>query len=221
MHEIHESDKSKIQKFILNKAKLTFIGFGVRTHLRGALYKNKINPNREKGVFTLLTVSRMRLFEKRIEVMIETLEILLKQYKKNVELVLAGDGKDMLEIQNLVNDRRLQENVTFLGFVDNPEKVMMSADLYLCAMVGDETGVSGVQAGQSKIPVVGIQTVHGYESDTVKAYSDPSDLAEAIATFIDDPISLSEYASLGQQYFEQRFSAETMINKYKQLYSSL
>ena len=34
----------------------------------------------------------------------------------------------MLEIQNLVNDRRLQENVTFLGFVDNPEKVMMSAD---------------------------------------------------------------------------------------------
>tara|TARA_B100000780_G_C21123677_1_gene455470 strand:+ start:1738 stop:2862 length:1125 start_codon:yes stop_codon:yes gene_type:complete len=221
VYQIHEPDKSKITKYLLNKNKLSFIGFGVESHIQKSEFKDQNNSQNSDKIFTLLTVGRMRLFEKRIGVMIETLAILIKTHKKNVNLVLGGDGKDMAEIKDLVHKAGLQKSVKFLGYVDNPEKVMLSADLYLCAMVGDETGVSGVQAGQLKLPIIGIQTIPEYESAPIIAYDDPSDLAGAITKFIDDPIYSSEYAALGQKYIEKRFSADTMVNEYRLLYSSI
>lgn len=221
IYQIREQEGSKIKKYLLNKNKLSFIGFGVKSQIQKSELKDQTNTQNSDKIFTLLTVGRMRLFEKRIGVMIETLAILIKIYKKNVNLVLGGDGKDMAEIKDLVNKTGLQNSVKFLGYVDNPQKVMLSADLYLCAFVGDETGVSGVQAGQLKLPIIGIQTIPQYESAPILSYDEPSKLAGAINKLIDDPIYRSEYAALGQKYVEKRFSSETMINNYKLLYSSI
>lgn len=221
VYQISKTDKSKITKYLLNKKKLSFIGFGVKPQIQKSELKDQTNSQNSDKTFKLLTVSRMRLFEKRIGVMIETLEILIKKYKKNVNLVLGGDGKDMAEIKDLVHKAGLHKSVKFLGYVDNPQKVMLSADFYLCAFVGDETGVSGVQAGQLKIPIIGIQTIPKYKSSPIISYDDPSDLAGAITKLIDDPIYRSEYAAIGQKYIERKFSAEAMINGYKLLYSEL
>ena len=215
IYQILESDREKIERFLINKDKLSFIGFGVATEV------NTLDNERYSDKFTIMTVGRTRLFEKRIGVMVETLKILIEKYNQKVELVLGGDGKDMDEIRELVISAGMEKDVTFLGYVDNPAKIMLGADLYMCAFVGDETGVSGVQAGQLGIPVVGIQTIANYDSDPILSYDKPSDLANAIDIFIKDPDYMYNYATSGQQYFEKRFSVERMIQDYKDLYLTL
>jgi glycosyltransferase involved in cell wall biosynthesis len=216
VYEIHEAEKEKISRYIFNKKKLVYIPFSADSHLKGdeMVFSSSIN----KDKFSLLSVSRMRLFEKRIGVMIETLELLVCKYKKEISLVLAGDGQDMQNIKKIVSNKRLSNYVEFLGYIDNPEKTMLNADMYICAMVGNDPGISGLQAAQLSIPVIGVQTIPEMKSDPIKSFNDPAVLAEEINDYINNPNKRIKYGKDCADYVKDKFSVEKMLSSYGQLY---
>ena len=221
VYEIHEDEKSKIVKYLVNKNKVSYIPFCAQTHLDKIYDEDCQDFGRTNDAFVILTVSRMRLFEKKIAEMIEMLDLLINRYNRNVSLVLAGDGKDLSVIKKMVASKGLSDNVQFLGYVDNPELVMKSSDIYLCAMVGNDPGISGLQAGQLEVPVLGIQTVNGFQSKPLVSSDSASELAGVIDNFMNNPTLMREYSTDVKKYIDDKFSVGGMLTSYRALYDQI
>lgn len=221
VYEIHEDEKSKILKYLINKTKLSYIPFSAQTHLDSTHDVDRKDVCLKHEPFVILTVSRMRLFEKKIAEMVEALDILRDRYNRKVRLVLAGDGKDLSAIKEMVAARGLSDYVEFMGYVDKPELVMLSADIYLCAMVGDDPGISGLQAGQLGIPVVGVQTLRGFQSKPIISCDNSSELAGVIESFISDTNYKVDYSQTVKNHIDDKFSVEQMIRSYESLYRQI
>ena len=86
------------------------------------------------------------------------------------------------KIKDKVSKLGLSDNVKFLGYVDNPAEVIDGCDFYMCAMVGDDPGISGIQACQRKKPLIGIQTLSGFTSSPIKSSSSADEIAKMKVT---------------------------------------
>lgn len=214
IYEINEPEKYKIKKVLINKKKLIYIPFSAEEHSKNKV-KSFISLPLEK--YKIITVSRMRLFEKKIDTMLKTLLILRNNYNLPFELILAGDGKDMNLIKDLVSKLDLVKYVKFPGFVDFPQEFMHFGDIYMCAMVGDDPGISGIQACQQKIPLIGIQTLKNYDSVPIFSSHIPEDIASKIYELISKK-EFNNYAESCMNYVNEKFSVDNMINNYKNLY---
>jgi glycosyltransferase involved in cell wall biosynthesis len=214
VYEINEPEKLKIKRVLLNKKKLFYIPFSAESHR-----ELNIKPIYEssKETYKLITVSRMRVFEKKIFEMIDVLFILRNSYKLPFELILAGDGKDIDVIKQKVNDLQLKHYVEFTGFVDSPQDFMHKGDIYMCAMVGNDPGISGIQACQQRIPLIGIQTLKNYASSPIFSSNIPEQIASKINNLVTKQ-DLNEYAESCMTFVDKKFSVNNMINKYKDLY---
>ena len=218
VYEINKNEIKNLNKVILNRKKIIFIPFSADAHKQDASYKIKIH---KRYKYSLMTVSRMRLFEKKISTMIDTLNILINKFNASFELILAGDGKDMKKIKDKVSKLGLSDNVKFLGYVDNPAEVIDECDFYMCAMVGDDPGISGIQACQRKKPLIGIQTLSGFTSSPIKSSSSADEIAKMIFRLSENENNYQKYAKLCKNHAEKEFSVSKMINSYTLLYKEI
>lgn len=219
VYEIHEEEKVKIEKFLLNKTKLKYIPFSASPHRDEVkVDDSKMYSNFDSNKINLLTVSRIRLFEKKIGFMIEVIKSLRNEFGHNCHLTLAGDGKDTEEVEVIIKTNNLQEHVTLTGYVDNPERYMKHADFYMCATVGEDPGISGIQAVQMYLPLIGVQTVEGYIASHLKSFENPKDAAKFISFLINNPDETEQYVKRTQIYISGKFDHARMVESYKKLY---
>lgn len=73
-----------------------------------------------EDTFFIGTTSRVIKW-KRIEILINAFAEFLLIQSKNVHLVIVGDGSDIGRLKELVTEMRIEEKVTFIGNVKNPE----------------------------------------------------------------------------------------------------
>jgi len=69
---------------------------------------------------------------KRIKLLVETVQR-LRAWFPRLELVLVGGGGDEERIRRRVLEMRLQKQVIFTGFLENPARVYRAFDLYVAA----------------------------------------------------------------------------------------
>ena len=220
VYEIDEREKVIIERFSPRRLNLVYIPFAALPVPPRGVAKRSIR--RHPNSILLLTVSRLRIFEKRIDSIIEVLKNILARdqvvHHRRFELVLAGDGPDRAEVERIISQENLQDNVSVLGFVDDPELYMQQADFYLCAFVGEDPGISGLQATMMGATVLGVQTVPGYESVTFKTSGQSSELCEMILEFVDSPQEAARYREVTQHHVNRKFGFGDMIARYDALY---
>jgi glycosyltransferase involved in cell wall biosynthesis len=91
------------------------------------------------GERLLLSLSRL-VEKKRVALKIQALGLLVHERKqKNLRLVIGGKGSEMNRLIQLVTDLKLENNVTFLGYVPEVEVYPLTAacDVYLSLDVAD------------------------------------------------------------------------------------
>jgi len=202
VYEIYKEDIEYFSKFI-QASKIKYIPFGYCSQgpqaknalLNDPKYEKLLERIKNRKVF--MTISRIRFFEKRIDVMIEAMR-LYKQRNDDFVFVIAGDGEDMDIAESMVMSYGLSDNVVFLGYVDNPELLAQYADVYIVAVVGKSTGVSGMQAISNQVPVIGVQTVSGFKSSSdnnIKESTTAQGLCELLIE-LDAVENYSEYKSV-------------------------
>lgn len=67
--------------------------------------------------------------QKGFDVLIKAFELARKEVK--AKLIIFGEGNLKSELQELINDRDLENDVLLHGFVNNPYKYMRNADLFV------------------------------------------------------------------------------------------
>lgn len=76
------------------------------------------------------------------------------QKKPETKCVFIGDGELRGECESFVKDNKLEENITFLGFVSNPYKIVKSARVVLMSSINEGTPMALLESFALGIPLV-------------------------------------------------------------------
>jgi glycosyltransferase involved in cell wall biosynthesis len=150
-----------------------------------------------------------------------------KQAFPDLKLVLIGDGAKMQDLKNLTASLRIEENVIFTGFLDNPQRYISLFEIFLLSSFSEGTSMTLLEAMALSKPCV-VTDVGGNPEIVLHHKTGlvvPSDNVDAFANSIVQLLSndekRGEFGKLGRIRFLKNFSAMQMIKKYQLLYTDV
>jgi len=150
----------------------------------------------------------------------------LRQQRDDVELILAGAGPDRTKLEQLAVTLGVQDDVYFLGFVDNATKLRLlaEADLFCSpAIFGESFGLVLLEAmATGLVTIAGSNEGYAAVMQGLGALSlldphDTVDFARRVALLLDNEDLRKLWRAWALEYVKQ-FDYETIIDQYEQLY---
>ena len=86
--------------------------------------------------------------------LLEVLNDLKKSNIKNWHFYLIGEGEQKLQIKNLIQKYNLENNITMLGFQDNPHKYLSKMDCFVCSSYYEGYSTAVTESVILKVPVL-------------------------------------------------------------------
>lgn len=145
----------------------------------------------------------------------------------NVHFLFLGTGSMMNEYKNLAASLGIERQVTFLGFVENPEIYQRHFTVNINASRGTETSCLATSECLSLgIPTVAsdfggnTEMIKDFENGFIFSSDNPHILSGIIIRLLKDE-ALYKRLSLGaRESYLSSFSLDKMINEYRSLYKS-
>jgi len=180
---------------------------------------------KKEGQNTIIFVGRLHQV-KGIKYLIEAMD-LVRQKRRDTRLILVGDGPEKANLAQLVEDRKLERYVTFVGKVSN-EKIpeyMIVSDIFVLPSLSEGFGIVILEAMASGLPVIatkvrGIPEIvkEGVNGLLVEPKS-PRDLAEKISIFLDDDELKSTIAQNNKEE-AKKYDLEHVVQKLENVYNA-
>ncbi|WP_198508992.1 glycosyltransferase [Bacillus sp. FJAT-44742] len=125
-----EAKENCIKSYQNNPGNVQVIHNGVDLDLIKNSTINQNNVLKENNKFTLLFVGRLE-YRKGLDYLLCALEKIPFQIRKNMELLVVGEGTKLSHYKKLAESLNLMEQVFFLGEKTNPFPYMRLADIFL------------------------------------------------------------------------------------------
>ncbi len=165
------------------------------------VFGNLARLSKQKGQFDLITAAQV-----------------LKQKGLNFKILIGGDGELYDELKRKVKGEKLEQEILFLGFVDNVSSFYSSIDVFLFPSIWEGFGFSLVEAKLFKKPIVAYNVSsnpevvkHGNDGILVPL-SDKEAFVNAALSFIEDKQKANEYGENGYTDIKNRFLFEDTIS---------
>ena len=214
---LNTASRSDLENHYTYHSPIHIIPNGVNTEL--FLPYTKVSPE----IRTLGMASRMIPGKDHPTLLKAFAQVLLKH--PNLRLKIAGEGPTLNEIKDLAASLSIENNVDFLGRLDESDmpQFYRTIDLYIQASFAETLCTSILQSFAtaklviaSDIPNNRNLLDHGkrgvlYPSGNAKA------LAEKIMTVVESPISFQDMIQAGELAIQETFSANQMTRRYIQL----
>jgi glycosyltransferase involved in cell wall biosynthesis len=178
--EIDPNELVKISRVTLNK-NISFIPFAV------APYESPKPQRLPQEEIVLGTLARLRIKEKKFDVIIESLQG-LKQREIPFRYLIGGDGPDRHLIEAMINRAGIGGHVQFCGFIKEAYAFLNEIDLLIVATVGEDTGIAGLQALSIDVPFVGINTLNSFTVDE----NSPVRISQTKNELVDNIVALND-----------------------------
>lgn len=153
----------------------------------------------------------------------------LKEQSSKFKFVIAGQGNNGLHerLLKLRSELKLEDDVHFLGFSDNPAEFLSNLDVFLLSSTSEGFSISTIQAMASDIPVIATKSggpeeiiTHDVNGLLVNV-NNPTVIATALINCINKPEKFKQLAVSAKSYVSDKFNIETMLNSYKEYYSEI
>ena len=187
-----------------------------------ALLRDSIGINTD--AFVMIYVAEF-IERKNHRLLIDAVK-LLSEKLDNFTLLLAGRGVLLDEIKQYVVDNRLEEQVSFLGFVTDVEKYYQVSDVAISSSRQEGLGINLVEAMMCGVPVIatidrGHRTVIDHKVNGILfPQNDPISLADAVFKIYQNDqlrLNMSIEAIKKAKKFEIKNSLEVMSKIYNSL----
>jgi glycosyltransferase involved in cell wall biosynthesis len=142
-------------------------------------------------------------------------------------LLVIGDGPLRTELEELVSFVRLNNNIKFLGTRNDIPRLLSVLDIFVLCSLSEGLPLTILEAMAAGKPIVatdvgGIPEIIKDGIDGIIIPSDDSDrLAEAISELLRDKRKRHEMGAKARMKFEEKFTIQTMVKSYEELYESL
>jgi glycosyltransferase involved in cell wall biosynthesis len=157
---------------------------------------------------------------------------LLKAFRKladvtDARLELAGDGPLRSDLEREARALGLGDRVRFLGWQRDLASTLARWSIYVQPSVHEAFGMTVLQAMASGLPVVAsaadglLELVVEGETGLLVPARDPSALAAALLTLVQEPRRRSELGAAGRERVSEQFSVEQMVAETVKVYDEL
>ena len=136
----------EIQKDI--KVIPNFIDLNRFQHKAQNHFKIAIAPNKEKIIVHTSNFRKVKRVPDVVKIFAKIIE------KIPAKLLLAGDGPERSEVEQLVRELNLKDSVRFLGKLDAVEEILSVSDLFLLPSETESFGLAALEAMACKLPVI-------------------------------------------------------------------
>ncbi len=162
--------------------------------------------------------------EKRLDVIIDSLPLILK--KHSVQLVLAGSGIARPALEAQARRLKVQDNVTFTGFIDEADKPVIynAADIFVLSSPAELQSIVTLEAMACSLPVVLVDVAalhelcHDGENGYLFAENDSTMLAVKVMDVLGDKKTAIAFGKASRQIIETAHTTEKMLTKYADAY---
>lgn len=165
--------------------------------------------------------------EKGIDLLLRALSLVHHKLRE-VQLLLAGAGRERPELEALAAELGLGDRVRFLGPVSNIEVLYRALDLYVSSSHFEGLPTVLLEAALSGIPIVTTRTAGALEalgSNSATALftpiADVAALAQGIVTLLQDRGLANSLAAAARLTVEQNFSLARVAAEHDSLYTRL
>lgn len=216
-------------QFLANKAraytnrKFTIIPFGVDTKIFFPASQTK------QGI----TIGFFKSLKSKygIEYLLNAFSIVLKSVPKT-QLHIAGYGteQETANLKLLIKKNKLNQNVTYLGFLTNQQVAheMRKCDIIAMPSIYESEvfGVTAIEASATGLPVVasdigGIpESVQHNKTGFLVPPKNPQKLSEALLRLMDNPVLRKTMGSAGVLFVKNNFSWEQNAKRVHEAYQN-
>lgn len=163
---------------------------------------------------------------KNIQMTIKAIKELVKK-NKNVLFLIAGEGEELSELQNLANELGVTEYVKFLGYVKENMSFFNAIDLNILTSVSESFPYVILEAAKMKKPTIatsvgGIQELIRYGTDGYLVKKDDyNDLADKINFLANNKELLEKMGIAVNKRVIENFSTTAMANRQLEIYNEV
>lgn len=113
--------------------------------------------------------------------LIKSLTYLDFEYK----LIICGDGPEKKRLEALVKKLNLKNNVIFLGYISNPEKIYPLLDVLVIPSLSESFGLSALEGASMGVKIIGtdipgLREVLSWSKDILFKAKNPKDIADKL-----------------------------------------
>lgn len=190
------------------------------------LFKDLGNYKRNEAAngFRMIMISRLEPV-KNIEGVLNVFSRIKNDIEMNVKLIIAGSGQSETLLKQKVKDLGLENEVDFLGFINDPYPYLANADLYILNSHSEGFSNSLVEAMYSKTPSLSTAVGAAPEiiEDGVNGFLTPANDEEALYQKLKSILGmskerLSEIGLSGHEKIVQNFSLENHVKELMKIY---
>lgn len=220
------------------KEKCVVIPFGVDREIEEQadryIKENKTERKEEREVTERLQKKPVRfLFVGRL-VYYKGCDVLIKAFAevKDAELVLVGSGALEEECRRLVKELQIQEHITFLGEVSEPElcRQFAACDVFVLPSIArsEAFGLVQIEAMAFGKPVINTELPSGVPYVSLKNITgltvppgNVQALAEAMQWMAEHPEEREEMGEKARKRMKEEYRMETMLKRLEEFYETL
>jgi glycosyltransferase involved in cell wall biosynthesis len=202
-------------------AKVELLHLGVAEPPRAPRARDEVRS--ELGVAPdqplLVTVARLAP-QKALDVLIDACALLPHE----VRLAIIGSGPCEAKLKALVHDRRLSDQVMFLGYKDEPQDQVAASDVFClsstweaCSLAAQEAMHLGVAVVSTDVGGMG-ELIEDRFSGRLVPNRDPRALAEAVREMLADPGERRRMAANAKVHLHAQFSLARMLSRLERAY---
>ena len=176
----------------------------------------------------IVFVGSIELDRKGLDILIDAVEILIKESAPSFKLIIVGDGPDISLLRDLVVSKGLVSLVEFWGESERPLDIIKNSDLLVLPSRREglpnvmlEAMACGVCVIASSCPVGPSEVIVHRENGWLVPVGDSLALAKGMRTLITFPVLRAQLAKAGFSYVSTKCSAEVMIQRYDSVLRSL
>lgn len=166
----------------------------------------------------LITVGRLTAV-KSFDRLLKSLKALSNKGYNNWHLYIVGIGELEDSLVSLTSELDLAENVTFLGYQDNPHKFVAKMDLYVCSSVIEGYSTAVTEAIINQVPVLttdcsGMREILGDSEAGIIVENSQDGLTSGLEKVLTNPeyLKLLKSAAVTRSSF---FSKENSIKQFE------
>lgn len=180
------------------------------------IYNNKIQ---------ILTITRL-IKAKGTQYFIMAASKILKK-RNNIEFIIAGDGPERKNFEQLALSLNCRDYVKFLGYTNNISKYLNQASIFVLPSFTEGLPLSCIEAMRAKKPIIATRIAGNIEevkdgfNGLLVEPGDADALSNAIENLLDDPVTLSNYGNNGYSIYKSLFNAEAMYKSTATVYKSV
>lgn len=164
--------------------------------------------------------------EKNIDVIIKAVALVKKQIP-DINFAIAGHGAAESELKNLAKELKIENNVKFLGTLDQPTlaELYRASDIFIITSTSETQSLVMLQAMGCGLPVIAAEerALPEYVNEKNGLLIKPGDfktLVEKIIYILKNP-AVRKNLSQGAFDYVQQFSAENIARKWEKLYEQI